>query len=434
MAFNYKTGLADTVNLINPEVYITNHHPVIYTLLIGACVRIAGVLGASDNFGIFILAFVQYIINAFVMAYICTYCGRNLKKEKLAVFAVLFYIFCPWIQKYIIMISKDTFFADLVILFVIVIHQAISDKLTVRKQIELILIAFGLVLFRKNGLYVAVLTFVLLAAYFGRKQWKSWLVCLIAVMLFSAGYSNIILPLAQITDGSPREALCVPFQQTARYVSRHEDEVTDEEKVAIDNVLQYDTLKESYSGTFADHVKNTYRKEAGKDDLMEYFKVWFKMFFKHPETYIAATLNNYYAYFYPVVNDELKLYRTSVGSMANANRDGYFNFENINDDLHRWLRDIVTLYDKVWMGMPGLNLLMTSAFYVWIPVIGFYLKWIRKDKAGMAGIFATLVLILTALAGPCNAINYERYIFPCILGLPVIIAIALSDRSSYSKT
>jgi hypothetical protein len=62
------------------------------------------------------------------------------------------------------------------------------------------------------------------------------------------------------------------------------------------------------------------------------------------------------------------------------------------------------------------------------------LKWIRKDKAGMAGIFATLVLILTALAGPCNAINYERYIFPCILGLPVIIAIALSDRSSYSKT
>ena len=39
--------------------------------------------------------------------------------------------------------------------------------------------------------------------------------------------------------------LSIPFQQTARYVTKYSDEVTEEEKDAINNVLQYDNLKEA---------------------------------------------------------------------------------------------------------------------------------------------------------------------------------------------
>jgi hypothetical protein len=427
MAFNYKTGLVDMVNLINENVYITNHHPVVYTLIIGFCIRLARFVGMSDNFGIFMLTLFQYIITAFVISYALTYFAKKTKRKLFVKVAICFYVLCPWIPKYVIMISKDTFFADFILLLMIEIHKSLNDEMTVKNQVKIVLISVGAVLLRKNGLYIVIISLMAIILVYYRKQWKKWLICLMIVIAFSSIYSNVILPIAQITDGSISEALSIPFQQTARYVAVHGDEVTEDEKNAIDKILQYDTLKEVYSGTISDPVKGTYRKEATPKELMDYFAVWFKMFLKHPGTYVAATLNNCYGYFYPVVNDELKLYRTSKGSMANANRDGYFNFENIYDDIHIWLRDIITLYDMIWMKLPGINIFMTSAFYVWIAIIGFYLKLINNDKKGMAGITVMIGVILTAIAGPCNAVDYERYIFPCILASPIMIAIILYE-------
>jgi hypothetical protein len=52
---------------------------------------------------------------------------------------------------------------------------------------------------------------------------------------------------------------------------------------------------------------------------------------------------------------------------------------------------------------------------------------INNDKKGMAGITVMIGVILTAIAGPCNAVDYERYIFPCILASPIMIAIILYE-------
>lgn len=426
MAFNYPTGLIETVQLRQEGINITNHHPVIFTVIVGSILKLVRRLGGTDNLGIFVYALTQYLISALVLAYTCIYCGRNLKKERLAVYAILFYIFCPWVPKYVIMISKDTIFAECILLLGIQMHKAVREKCE-RKQILLIsLLSVAILLFRKNGFYVVFLTLMLLLALY-RKYWKKWFLCLVVLLACNTLYSDVILPMAGITDGSVREALSIPFQQTARYVRDHGDEVTEEERQAIDAVLQYDVLGKVYDGDISDPVKATFRIDADSESLKNYFIVWFKMLWKHPETYVEATLNNYYGYVYPVVNDVHKLYRTSVGSMNNANRDGYFSFSNSYDGVRTWMRDIFAFFDLLWMRIPLLNLFTISAFYVWSVIAGGFLKLIRKEMAGFVVQFMYFVLILTTIAGPCNAIDYERYILPCIFAFPLIVGITLQE-------
>ena len=76
------------------------------------------------------------------------------------------------------------------------------------------------------------------------------------------------MPVNKITPSSIRETLSIPFQQTARYVSNYEDEVTEKEKKTIDKVLVYDTLKDDYNKPF-DIFRNMIL-EANEIDELEY--------------------------------------------------------------------------------------------------------------------------------------------------------------------
>lgn len=426
MAYNYPCGLEATVLPLKEGVYITNHHPVLYTAYVSLILHAVRALGGSWNFGVFLCAIIQCLFTVCVLAYSCMYCAKALKRGRLAIGAAVFYALFPIMPKYAVMISKDTFFADLLLLWAILIHKAVNTREIKKDMAALLVTSSAIVLIRKNGIYVMLLT-LLLACLLYRSLWKRWFLAMLCIIVVNMLYSGVVLPMAGIPDGSVREMLSVPFQQTARYVKYHADEVTQEEKQAIAGVLDYDSLAQVYAGNLSDPVKNTYNKNAGGDELKNYLITWLLMFLKHPEEYAAAFLNNYYGYFYPVVNDGGKLARTSVGSMANVNRDGYFDFSHLYDSFHTGLRDMLAFYDLLWMRIPVLNIFMTSALYVWVAVAAFLLRCIRCDKAAVLACVMYLALLLTVLVGPSNAINYERYVFPCILGMPLLTALSFNE-------
>lgn len=97
--------------------------------------------------------------------------------------------------------------------------------------------------------------------------------CLASNMYFT----KVFMPAHDITPGSKREILSIPFQQTARFVQKHdglnsgvnptvkEDGtiveapcdglVTDEERAVIDRVLKYENLGRRYNPDKSDAVK-----------------------------------------------------------------------------------------------------------------------------------------------------------------------------------
>ena len=110
---------------------------------------------------------------------------------------------------------------------------------------------------------------------------KAVLAVLLAVCIGSFGFDTFTEKVLDIPAGSVGEALSVPMQQTARYIRDYGNEVTDDERTAIEKVLDYDAIAQSYMPELSDGVKQYY-KNPGKGDLARYMLVWAKMLLKHP--------------------------------------------------------------------------------------------------------------------------------------------------------
>lgn len=103
----------------------------------------------------------------------------------------------------------------------------------------------------------------------------------------------------------------MPFQQTARIVGEHGDDVSEAERAAIDAVLPYDQLAELYDPDLSDPVKESYKLHNSKvessfeyanehpEALGDYLRVWLGLALRHPACALTATAANTYAYFYP---------------------------------------------------------------------------------------------------------------------------------------
>ena len=99
----------------------------------------------------------------------------------------------------------------------------------------------------------------------------------VPIFIFQFAYTGLLFKAARVSTVGKQEALSVCFQQTARYVKYHGDEVTGEEEAAIKKVLAYKKLAKKYQPALSDPVKGTYKSEVTSTDLKNYFKVWLQM-------------------------------------------------------------------------------------------------------------------------------------------------------------
>ena len=430
MAYNYHTVWADTVELISPDVLLVDHHSVLYTLILGFFVKTGRALFESENIGLFLYTVLQALFTAWVLAYSLYKLKKYNVNAGIRTIILLFFAFFPWIPRYAIMATKDTLFADLLLLYIFVIvdivekkHEKISPKLL------LLMVVYSALMFllRKNGLYVTILSLPFMIKL--NKSWiKPIVVTVVSIIVIQLVYGNVLLPAARITDGSMSAALSVPLQQTARYAKYYGNEITEEERAAIDAVSDCDELAASYWPDRSDWAKATWKKDAKTEDIVNYFVTWAKMLFKHPLTYVAATANNCHGYFYPVVLDLKDFERSHTGGMSSTNRDGYFNFSGSDSKLSMFCRDMLKLFDEMLMHTPILNLLCTSAVYIWLLIITWTRSIVRKDTQLFMLIVPMLMLMLTILTGPCNGNIYDRFTYPVAMCMPVIAGYAFRNN------
>ncbi|MBQ2405707.1 MAG: hypothetical protein II312_03375 [Lachnospiraceae bacterium] len=430
MAYNYHTGLADTVELISEDVLLVDHHSVLYTIILGSFVKLGQYIFNSENIGIFMYTIVQMIFTAWVLAYSLYKMKKYNVNAGIRTVSLVFLCLFPWIPRYAIMATKDTLFADFLLLYLLIILDIVEqnkEKIPLKQLVLIVIYAIIIFLLRKNGLYVVLLSVPFLMMI--QKKWiKSLVVIMVCVFLSKFLYSDVILSAAKITDGSVSAALSIPLQQTSRYLKYYGDEVTEEEKEAIDSVVVYDSVSTIYWADRSDWAKAAWRKEADGEDMKNYFIVWAKMFVKHPLTYVAATANNCYGYFYPVVIDMYEFERSSDGAIQSANAEGYFNFAASDSSISMLMREILRLWDTVLMRIPVINLICTSALYIWILVWAWTVSILKKDRKLLMLVIPMLMLMLTILSGPCNGNIYHRFTYPVVMCIPLIAGYAMREH------
>lgn len=414
--FGLETHYIEGVNLIDKDVLITNHHPVLHTALLGGSVKIGRMLG-SDNFGLFIYSMIQISIFVSVLAFSIKYMKKLKTPYFLRGITLLIYSLVPVFPFYAMSAVKDVIFTSLVILYNIMLFELIKNKEKIKiKQIFIyIFLMLMIMLFRNNGIYMIVLSFPFLFLIKKENRLKLGIILIIPILLYQ-GYSKVLLPALHITPGSIREVLSIPFQQTARYVKYYKH-LTDEEIEIIDKLLNYDTLASRYNPVLSDPVKKQFNKDYTNEDLKKYFKVWFNGFMNRPCIYAEATIHNTYGYFYPNTSKWYIYYK--YDSRLKETNSFNYNYNNLNG-----MRKGLSYFGVIYPFIPIIGVIVNIAFCSWvIMTMSVYLIALKKYKY-LIYLLPSLSLLLICVASPAN--TYFRYAMPYIFAIPTLLAIFIN--------
>lgn len=431
LSYDARLSLLYYFGLLN----FSSHHPPFSTWLMGKVVSFGVMLGNS-NLGIFFYCVLQYLLFVLIMAYLIYTVRVYLRApgwlQALTLFTALA---APYHAAYVGVMIKDVLYSYCLLLFVIeIVYYIRSDIYNAGHILLMCSSAVLTILLRNNGKYVIYpVLLVLVCITFQRKRKSNnckILLMILCITLCSASIENYLMNHYVEERGSIREALSLPFQQTARYLKQYGDEVTEEEKLTIEKVLDYEKLAELYDPVLSDPVKGTFREASTKDELLDYFGVWMKQFCKHPWCYVEATLNqNYFlvypmaelhAYFSQLIYDE-PLYDMLVESL---------DLHEVDSGVFQGLSTLQALY--VWTAImsPGIGMLSNIGFYNIILL--FIIIYAVKERCRqvlvltMPLILSNLIIVAAPYVGP-------RYAFPVMYSMPCVIALYMAQRREQSK-
>ncbi len=409
----------------------TAHHPPFHTWLIGMSTVLGRYLG-NVNIGVFLFIIFQAILFAIILVYSFSLMKKmQIPKGIIRVFFIVA-IISPYYTQSIGVFGKDTLYSFLFLLYVVEVVYILLDGKQYWQNLQhtvlFIISASAVILLRKNGKYIIYPMLIIIVCVMIKNKFYQFKVLfvrgsivLILSVLIPIGISMVLTNTYQIQNGSIKEMLSLPFQQTARYVMCHQDDIPEEERQVIDQILDYDSLAEKYMPDISDPIKSTFNKEYTNKQLVDYFKIWAKQFIKDPITYISATVNQNYKIIYPSILEYIRL-ETYKGD------GGEFNeWLGIRENKEISAKEgMLESYYQIMFRVPVLGAFSLLACYNLLLVYSLIYAFYKRCYKVMIVAMPLIITDLVVIAGPVVDI---RYAFPIIFSLPVVIAYILYETT-----
>lgn len=402
---------------------LTNHHPVFSTWFMGSFLNIGRIIW-NDNLGVFLYNIFQSIVLAYSFGLFFKVMSFLKTPYEVRWLCLLAYSLIAIWPSYAQLMIKDTLYVAIFAIFVyqLVWYILLNNNIPYA-NLKLGIIALLLCLLRNNGFYVVLLTFLTLVIM-RRDVIRKSAVVIISMLVYMC-VIKAVFPYYGIEGGSRAEMLSLPFQQTARYVLNYGADIPENEKQAIDKVLDYESLRNIYNPEIADPVKGTYKQNVSEADFRRYLSVWWKQFLNHPVTYIMSSLNGTYGYY--SLDAEIKgkddPYRIEDNPSINT---GYFDIHYTSPLAEKGIK-VLREFSYFEMSIPIVGLLYNLGFYTWINIfLGAKLKYLNKGR-DIVALIPSFVTVLICIASPVN--TYIRYMLPVLAVTPLSIAFVLSKVS-----
>lgn len=397
----------------------TAFHPLMFIYLLTAFLKAGMWVFNSWNISIFIFSLFQVLCVIAVVSY-----GIKLLVELghihwgIAAGLCLFYAFSPIVSNYMFLISKEPLYAASILLLGECIFSVAKQGWNRRTYILLAIAAFGTAFFRIEGYYLLLLVFIVLM--YRKENRKQFAYYTAAILLINICINNILIPKLDIIQGSKREAMSVPLQQTARYVAYLKDEVTPEEEAAILNAFSFYSLDEmawSYIPTLSDPIKERFAYDVTSEEAKEYYKVWLKMGLKKPQIYIAAYIENYYSFIYP---SETLTYYPYSGSEESMNKTNTLTLAQTNfyhpEALSEYREAYQNVRQKLFSVFP-FSVINLSATCCWALVLWICCILYKKRRGVFQMLIPPMIIMIFCFFSPVNGV-YSRYQYPIMTYLP----------------
>lgn len=392
-------------------------HPVLSTAIMGGLAWFGGAVGYG-NIGLFLYDLLQAVVGSFVFSYGILKLREYGLQRRVCNFILAFFALCPIWGSFIQWFEKDLLYTEVATLFLIMLFDIVRGKIvSTKSMVGLICVSIVVSLLRNNGIYAIVPTLFVLVIYLKKNNRAKAFICLAAVLLVYVSINRVVFPNLGVEKGTVREALSVPFQQTARVVKEYGDRLTGEEYEAIDAVLDIETIAEEYNPVLSDAVKRTYKEDSSK--LPNYFMHWLRMFFKYPRTYVEAAICISYGYLAPVDSSiensvrigEIEEFLDAIKSLG------------VNHPFDERLGFLLLTIKNMNGNMPLIKYTAMAGSYTWILILIIGLL-LRKKRWGELILSIPLILnFLVCVASPCA--NSIAYYLSNVAGTPFLFGMLL---------
>ena len=412
----------DLVEQTNKSYVLKAHHPIFDTFVMGIIIVPWGKLTGHWHAAIFLYVLLQSLFTCAVFAYSIDYIYKKLHMSK-TFSLIMFFMYCclPIYPISAQTVSKDAFSACFFVIFSVMSMEIVRTKGSYikHKLLSYILVSVLCCLSKKVNTYVVLFTIlIMLISYKNRIQF------LISGLVVSS-IMFLVLPTAHrcldIVPGGKQEMFSIPFQQTARYVKYHSDDITEQEYEVIDRLLDMNTLADRYKPIYADSVKG-YSERGTTEDYIAYIKVWIKQGLRHPGCYIDA--------FNAMVSGWFSL--SEYAPLMNMNWHSQFK----EDRIPSWVPErsgasayLATEYESFFHALyqiPFFKLFLSYGLYsALIPAfclsVAFGKKQVRK-KYWISYLPMMLSILIGCWLAPVSIQNEgRRYLYPITYTLPLLI-------------
>ena len=422
----------------------TTQHPIIHMQLLGHFSDLGVRLG-SVTYGLVIMG----VLQAFLLLLTLAYTISTMEKLKVCRYfqlaALIVFSVVPIFPGYATTLLGDIPYCMALLLlmneFAWYLFKTDSYMKNWKHPVLTVIAVLG-AFFRQNGIYViaVILLFVAIREIWllrHHKQTVRGAILILAVLFIPlcAGKANNtwLTNKYECTNISKRAIFAIPMQQIARYMVYHSEDMTADELAEIQKVMKYEPeeYQKLYRPTNYDGVKNGFNQNATKEELKGFLKTWFKLFFRHPSTYVNATLSQTYSLFSPLADNQRYYFGTSPCIRKIKDPD-YVSFYYQTKRLEEKKQAMSEEYYDKFCDFPILG------FYVNQGIMDFLLLaaclWALcrgNGKLLLLGLPLLLTLAVT-FVGPA-VIGHTRYTFPIFYGMPLFFGIYVSQNQNFHK-
>lgn len=396
---------------------MVNHHPIAHIAIVSIFMNIGRMLN-NYNLGIAFYSLFQMMLTAGSFSFVLYYMAKRNVNFYIRLLCFLIFALYPPFAGFAITMWKDVFFGLAMIFYTIcMIELAINEDFLKKwkNRLFLLLSMLFVILFRNNGIYVVILSLPFMIFYAKRFR-KVTTTMAILIIAFYMIYKGPIFNLLNVTDGPIREALSVPLQQIARTVKYREGELTEEEKMKINEYMPVDEIGELYYPLISDQVKDTLNNEAVEENKMDFVTLWLKLLFKYPREYVESFLSGSFGYWYPEAKNWV-IWEFDADSYELAQQNLKIDVAQkpiVNPNIINKMIHAINYYS-----IPIVSAIFSIGFVFWSTITMLvYVIYKKKYKLILAYI-PILFLWLTTIASPvwCE----YRYIYSIFTVAPLLI-------------
>ncbi|MBF0997273.1 MAG: hypothetical protein HXK81_05530 [Lachnospiraceae bacterium] len=414
---------------------LTNHHPVVYSLLVGGFVSLSKILPISLNAAVFCYAMVQSVCLAGTLAALFYRLQRAGVRRWVLAAGIGYVVIVPYFPAYAMILWKDPLYSCALLWLSMLLFDAVRkeggppDRAW---QIKWILALLGTAFLRNNGAFCLLFmaTALLLSGQRKRFFCTACMTVIVALLFFTVQHT--VYPLCHIADTEYTEKIGIPLQQLAATVA-YEGKTGEEEREFLLKIMPEQEWKERYAPCLADKIKWTdgANMEYISQNKRSFWKVWGNLLLKNPAIYLRAYGMDTFGFWVPGVQ----------------NRYGYVDLYITENDLGLHQTDLVQklfgstirpLLKKrmiwigsgtlLWMTLGGMLLSIlcrksTSRKISSSKISGSKISGREGEKAGGGGwtiYLPALGNVLTVLIATPVAFSL-RYVYVFAIGLPLYV-------------